>query len=59
MQQNYISEDYVYELLGKDDKSTFEQISFIIKLPDSVIILLDAKNTYMKGQYFIAVYLSD
>ncbi|WP_241279590.1 NACHT domain-containing protein [Chryseobacterium cucumeris] len=35
MQQNYISEDHVYELLGKDDKSTFEQISFIEKLPDS------------------------
>ena len=35
MQQNYISEDHVYELLGRDDKSTFEQISFIEKLPDS------------------------
>ncbi|MDV3704706.1 MULTISPECIES: NACHT domain-containing protein [Elizabethkingia] len=35
MQQNFISEDHVYELLGKDDKSTFEQISFIEKLPNS------------------------
>ncbi|MCF2218331.1 hypothetical protein H9Q08_03355 [Chryseobacterium sp. PS-8] len=35
MQQNYISEDHVYDLLGRDDKSIFEQISFIEKLPDS------------------------
>lgn len=44
MQQNYISENHVYELLDKDDKSIFEQISFIEKLPDSDIYSFRHKN---------------
>lgn len=35
MQQNYISESHLYDLLGKEDQSIFEEISFIEKLPDT------------------------
>lgn len=44
MEQNYISEDHVYDLLGRDDKSIFEQISFIEKLPDSENYTFRHKN---------------
>ena len=55
MQQNYILEDNLYELLGKEDKSVFEQISFIDKLPDSENYTFRHKNYQ---EFFSARFLS-
>lgn len=55
MQQNYILEDNLYELLGKQDKSVFEQISFIEKLPDSENYTFRHKNYQ---EFFSARFLS-
>lgn len=44
MQQNYIIDNDLYELLGKEDKSTFEQISLIERLPDSDNYFFRHKN---------------
>lgn len=55
MQQNYILDDNLYELLGKQDKSVFEQISFIEKLPDSENYTFRHKNYQ---EFFSARFLS-
>ena len=56
MQQNYITDDNLYELLGQKDKSIFEQISFIERLPNS-----DSYNFRHKNyqEFFSAKFLSD
>ena len=44
MQQNFIAENNLYELLGTKDKSIFEQIAFIERLPDSDNYTFSHKN---------------
>lgn len=56
MQQNYIADTDLYNLLGKDDKSILEQISFIDKLPDSENYMFRHKNYQ---EFFSAKYLSE
>lgn len=56
MKQNFILEDNLLDLLGKEDKSVFEQISFIEKLPDSENFIFRHKNYQ---EFFAAKYLAD
>lgn len=56
MKQNFILEDNLLDLLGKADKSVFEQISFIEKLPDSGNFIFRHKNYQ---EFFAAKYLAD
>ena len=56
MQQNFIVEDNLYDLLGKEDKDIFEQISFIEKLPDSENYIFRHKNYQ---EFFAANFLAN
>ncbi|WP_394265678.1 NACHT domain-containing protein [Bergeyella zoohelcum] len=56
MQQNFIIEDNLYDLLGREDKDIFEQISFIEKLPDSDNYIFRHKNYQ---EFFAANYLAN
>lgn len=56
MKQNFILEDNLLDLLGKVDKSVFEQISFIEKLPDSGNFIFRHKNYQ---EFFAAKYLAE
>lgn len=56
MHQNYISDDHVYSLLGKDDKSIFEQISLVEKLPKTDNFVFRHRNYQ---EFFSAKLLSE
>ncbi|WP_181871960.1 NACHT domain-containing protein [Bergeyella zoohelcum] len=56
MQQNFIEGSNLYDLLGKDDKGIFEQISFIEKLPNSENYIFRHKNYQ---EFFAANYLAN
>ena len=55
MQQNFITEENLYDLIGKEDKSIIEKISFIEKLPHSPNYIFRHKNYQ---EFFSAKYLS-
>jgi len=55
MQQNFITEENLYDLIGKEDKSIIEKISFIERLPHSPNYIFRHKNYQ---EFFSAKYLS-
>ncbi|WP_418264715.1 NACHT domain-containing protein [Flavobacterium faecale] len=55
MEQNYIIDDDLLSLIGKDDKNTFEQITFIERLPQSENLIFRHKNYQ---EFFAAKFLS-
>lgn len=55
MQQNFISENDLYNLLGKDNE-IFEEVSFIEKTPNSNIFTFRHKNYQ---EFFAAKYLAN
>lgn len=56
MQQNYITDDDLFDLIGKEDKTIFEQITFIERLPQSNKLIFRHKNYQ---EFFAAKYLSN
>lgn len=56
MQQNHITDDDLFDLIGKEDKTIFEQITFIERLPHSNKLIFRHKNYQ---EFFAAKYLSN
>jgi len=56
MQKNGINEKDLYSLLGKDEKSLFEKISFIEKIPESASLIFRHKNYQ---EFLAAKYISE
>lgn len=56
MQQNHITDDDLFDLIGKEDKTIFEQITFIERLPQSNKLIFRHKNYQ---EFFAAKYLSN
>lgn len=55
MQQNFIEDSDLLNLVGKDDKAIFEQITFIERLPNANKLIFRHKNYQ---EFFAAKYLS-